>query len=120
MNKRIVYCVLGFHAVVALFAPLLPLVPTDEQNPGAMLQGFSTAHWLGTDALGRDVEPDGGEPARQGHGERKSDIAEADDRDPGIVHGAQIRAVDASVYRRSPPLSKSENHLALLPARVFR
>ena len=55
MNKRIVYCVLGFHAVVALFAPLLPLAPTDEQNPGAMLQGFSTAHWLGTDALGRDV-----------------------------------------------------------------
>ena len=55
MNKRIVYCVLGFHAVVALFAPLLSLAPTDEQNPGAMLQGFSTAHWLGTDALGRDV-----------------------------------------------------------------
>ena len=50
-----VYCVLGFHAVVALIAPFLPLIPTDKQDSGAMLEGFSSAHWLGTDALGRDV-----------------------------------------------------------------
>jgi peptide/nickel transport system permease protein len=54
-GRVIMYCVLGFHAVVALLAPLLPLAPTDKQDPGAMLQGFSAAHWLGTDALGRDV-----------------------------------------------------------------
>jgi len=53
--RIVVYCVLGFHAIIALIAPLLPLAPTDEQGPGAMLQGFSATHWLGTDALGRDI-----------------------------------------------------------------
>jgi peptide/nickel transport system permease protein len=54
-SARWAVAVLAVTAFVALFgwwlAPQDPL----QQNPGAMLQGPSAAHWLGTDYLGRDV-----------------------------------------------------------------
>ena len=51
----IIFVTLGLHALVALLAPYLPLLPTDTQNSAALLQQSSAAYWLGTDALGRDV-----------------------------------------------------------------
>ena len=43
------------HVVLALVAPLLPLQSVTKQNSDAVLSGISSAHWLGTDNLGRDV-----------------------------------------------------------------
>ncbi len=43
------------HVLLAIVAPWLPLQPVAKQNSGAILQGPSAAHWLGTDNLGRDV-----------------------------------------------------------------
>ena len=40
---------------LALVAPLLPLQSVTKQNSDAVLSGISSAHWLGTDNLGRDV-----------------------------------------------------------------
>ncbi len=48
-------CIVLAHVALALVAPLLPLQDTSEQHAGAVLQGASSAHWLGTDNLGRDV-----------------------------------------------------------------
>jgi peptide/nickel transport system permease protein len=45
-----------FWIVLALAAPLLPLVPPNAQDYMAMSHpGSSAAHWLGVDPLGRDV-----------------------------------------------------------------
>jgi len=41
--------------IVAIFAPWLAPYPATETNMQAVLQGPSAEHWLGTDALGRDV-----------------------------------------------------------------
>ncbi|OWU83499.1 diguanylate cyclase [Oceanicola sp. 22II-s10i] len=48
-------CFLLFLAFIALSAPWL--APYDPTKPdfGALLQGPSAAHWLGTDDLGRDI-----------------------------------------------------------------
>lgn len=51
----VVFGTLGLHALVALLAPYLPLLPTDAQNSTALLQPPSAVYWLGTDSLGRDV-----------------------------------------------------------------
>ncbi|MGI2335444.1 MAG: ABC transporter permease [Dehalogenimonas sp.] len=42
-------------AMAAIFAPLITPYTFYEQNYGALLQGPSSEHWLGTDALGRDA-----------------------------------------------------------------
>jgi oligopeptide transport system permease protein len=42
-------------ALAAIFAPLITPYSFYEQNYGALLQGPSADHWLGTDALGRDA-----------------------------------------------------------------
>lgn len=48
-------CVLLGVVVLALFGPLLAPYPPNLQDPAAVLQGPSAAHWLGTDYVGRDV-----------------------------------------------------------------
>lgn len=47
--------VVGFIALVALGAPLLPLTDPAAQSLGDRLLPPSAAHWLGTDTLGRDM-----------------------------------------------------------------
>ena len=47
--------VLASVVLLALFGPLIAPFPPNEQDPGAVLQGPSAAHWLGTDYVGRDV-----------------------------------------------------------------
>lgn len=42
-------------ALAAIFAPMITPYTFYEQNYGALLQGPSAEHWLGTDALGRDA-----------------------------------------------------------------
>ena len=41
--------------LVAIFAPLMAPYPPDIPNLPNSLQGPSSAHWLGTDAMGRDT-----------------------------------------------------------------
>jgi peptide/nickel transport system permease protein len=41
--------------LVAIFAPLIAPFPMNEQNLGRRLQLPSSAHWFGTDELGRDI-----------------------------------------------------------------
>ena len=41
--------------LIGIFAPLLMTHDTAQQDYGALLQGPSVAHWLGTDYLGRDL-----------------------------------------------------------------
>jgi peptide/nickel transport system permease protein len=47
--------ILAVVAVLAVFGPLLAPHDPLAQNTAALLQGPSAEHWLGTDALGRDV-----------------------------------------------------------------
>jgi oligopeptide transport system permease protein len=41
--------------LMAIFAPLVAPYPYDQQNYSALTQPPSSAHWLGTDELGRDI-----------------------------------------------------------------
>jgi len=45
----------GFMSLISVFAPLLAPYDPSALNVDVILQGPSAAHWLGTDALGRDV-----------------------------------------------------------------
>ncbi len=45
----------GGVVLLALLAPLIAPQAQGVQDPDALLQGPSAAHWLGTDQLGRDV-----------------------------------------------------------------
>ena len=47
--------IVAAHVVLAFVAPYLPLQDVSEQHSDAVLQGASSAHWFGTDNLGRDV-----------------------------------------------------------------
>ena len=49
------FVVPGAVVLMAVFGSLLAPQNPDVQNFGAVLTGPSGAHWLGTDALGRDV-----------------------------------------------------------------
>jgi peptide/nickel transport system permease protein len=47
--------IVGFMSIAALLAPLIAPYDPTALNVDVILQGPSAAHWLGTDALGRDV-----------------------------------------------------------------
>ena len=51
----IAFVILIFIVFVAIFAPLLGTVDPVAINPGERLAKMSQAHWLGTDAFGRDT-----------------------------------------------------------------
>ncbi|MEU2914800.1 dipeptide/oligopeptide/nickel ABC transporter permease/ATP-binding protein [Streptomyces massasporeus] len=46
---------LALLVLAGLLAPAVAPYPPDEQNLSTVLSGPSAAHWLGTDAVGRDV-----------------------------------------------------------------
>lgn len=48
-------CVMGLIALMAVAAPLVATHDPLAIDPTARLRGMSADHWLGTDALGRDV-----------------------------------------------------------------
>ncbi|WP_159502400.1 ABC transporter permease [Microbacterium sp. 18062] len=54
-SARIALGILVGIAFLAVFGPLLAPQDPYVQNSGAILQGPSAEHWLGTDAVGRDV-----------------------------------------------------------------
>ena len=51
----IALAILGITVLIALFAPFLGTGDPLAINPGERLKRLSGAHWLGTDAFGRDV-----------------------------------------------------------------
>lgn len=53
--RRIGVWVVGCHVLLAFAVPLLGLQSTSAQEAGAVLEGVSSRHWLGTDHLGRDL-----------------------------------------------------------------
>lgn len=56
-NRVAVYSgyVIIILCLIAILAPLLAPYPFDEQYLDQVLASFSSAHWLGTDSLGRDM-----------------------------------------------------------------
>jgi peptide/nickel transport system permease protein len=48
------FCIVGFYAVLAIGAPLIAPFP-ESASIGAQYLPWAAPHWLGTDALGRDV-----------------------------------------------------------------
>ncbi len=55
VSARIAVGILSVVAVLAVFGPALAPADPLAQNTAALLEGSSAEHWLGTDALGRDV-----------------------------------------------------------------
>ena len=47
--------IIAAMTLAAIFAPLIAPYPPDQVDLGAVHAGPSAAHWLGTDALGRDL-----------------------------------------------------------------
>lgn len=54
-TSRVALAIVVIVAIVATVGPWLAPQDPLAQNPYAMLEGPSAAHWLGTDAFGRDV-----------------------------------------------------------------
>jgi peptide/nickel transport system permease protein len=54
-NARIGFFLITFFALIALFAPKIAPEGVDQENLAARIKPPSTAHWFGTDGLGRDV-----------------------------------------------------------------
>jgi peptide/nickel transport system permease protein len=54
-RAAVAFSILALIAFLTLFGPLLAPQDPLAQHPDALSQGCSVAHWLGTDALGRDV-----------------------------------------------------------------
>ncbi|MFE4196679.1 ABC transporter permease [Paenarthrobacter sp. NPDC056912] len=54
-SARVALMVLAAVAILAIFGPLLAPQDPLAQNSAQILKGTSAEHWLGTDALGRDV-----------------------------------------------------------------
>lgn len=54
LSARIGMVVIAIYAVVAIFAPVLAPFP-EAAAAGQQYQPWAAPHWLGTDALGRDV-----------------------------------------------------------------
>lgn len=54
-TRRGLWALLGAVALVALAAPVLPMPDPAAQDLSQALGGPTSVHWLGTDALGRDI-----------------------------------------------------------------
>jgi peptide/nickel transport system permease protein len=54
-TERIAGALVALVVLVAVLAPLLAPYDPNKQDLAQTLAGFSSQHWLGTDALGRDV-----------------------------------------------------------------
>jgi peptide/nickel transport system permease protein len=49
------FVVVGFFALLAILAPILPLPDPNATDWGAVREAPSSTHWLGTDDIGRDI-----------------------------------------------------------------
>ena len=101
-------------AILAAFGPWLAPQDPIAQNPYAMLQGPSVAHWLGTDAFGRDVL------SRLLAGASSSVLASVFSVGIGLVFGVVPGMVSVFVDRRIEWLSlRFIDALMTLPFLVF-
>ena len=101
-------------AILAAFGPWLAPQDPIAQNPYAMLQGPSAAHWLGTDAFGRDVL------SRLLAGASSSVLASVFSVGIGLVFGGVPGMVSVFVDRRIEWLSlRFIDALMTLPFLVF-
>lgn len=117
LRSRSAFVALAIVITVAILAAFGPwLAPQDPiaQNPYAMLQGPSAAHWLGTDAFGRDVL------SRLLAGASSSVLASVFSVGIGLVFGVVPGMVSVFVDRRIEWLSlRFIDALMTLPFLVF-
>jgi len=113
MANGTVVASLGFIAVISLLGLLAPVVaPFDPNfvNPAVRLDGPSTAHWFGTDDLGRDVF------SRAIHGARVSLLVGVTVMVGATVLGSLIGLIAGYYQRIDTPLMRVMDGLEAFPS----